>query len=118
MRKVHMLGAAFALATAMFWGTMLASPPRTEAALSTVPSEARCAEAGRISSLWVDAQTQRRAWIKADTSDDFHLIAAWVREAQRQSTSAATERSVDNFRAVDGMIAALEEHRRPAGEEE
>ena len=117
MRKGHMLGAAFALAIAMFWGTMLASPPRTEAALSTFLSDGGCAGAGRNSGLWLEAQTQRRAWIKADSSDGFNLMAAWVREAQRQCESGATDRSVENFRAVEGMIAAQEKGRRPADDD-
>ncbi|HEX2135824.1 MAG TPA: hypothetical protein VHG30_07955 [Microvirga sp.] len=117
MRKVHMCGAALALATAMFWGTMLTSPPTTEAALSSSPSAAACTEAGRSSALWVHAQTHGRAWMRAESQDNFNLILAWVGKAQDQCASGATQRSIENFRAIEGMIAALEVRRRATDDE-
>jgi hypothetical protein len=117
MRKVYLLGAAFTLATAMFWGTMLTSPPTTEAALSPSASEARCAAAGQSARVWVDTEAHRRAWVQVDGYDNFNLIQAWVREAQRQCASGAAERAVENFRAIESMIAARDEGRLPADED-
>ena len=118
MRKIHLFGAAFALAAALFWGTMLTSPPTTEAALSSSAPEPSCIEAGRAAGVWVDSEAHRRAWVRVEGYDNFNLVLAWVREAQRQCASGATERAVENFRAIEGAIAALEERRRPADEED
>ena len=117
MRKTYVFGAAFALATALFWGTMLTSPPTTEAALSSPASEPSCLEVGRGVSVWVEGEAYRRSWVRAEGYDNFNLLQAWVREAQRQCASGSSERAVENFRAIEGMIAALEERRRPADED-
>ena len=118
MRKLHLFGAAFALATALFWGTMLTSPPTTKAALSSATSQTSCSEAGRVVRVWADTEAHRRGWVQADGYDNFNLILAWVREAQRQCASGSPEQALENFRAVEGMIAALEERRRSADEDD
>ena len=118
MRKSHVFGAAFALATALFWGTMLTSPPKTEAALSSPAPEPTCLEIGRGVGVWIESEAYRRSWVRADGYDNFNLLLAWVREAQRQCASGSNGRAVENFRAIEGMIAALEEGRRPADEED
>ncbi len=118
MRKIHLFGAAFVLATALFWGTMLTSPPTTEAALSSPTSGPSCVEAGRGVGVWVEGEAYRRSSVQAKRYDNFNLLLSWVREAQRQCASGANEQAVENFRAVEGMIAVLEERRRPADEDD
>ncbi len=118
MRKIHVFGAAFTLATALFWGTMLTSPPTTEAALSSRASKPSCVEAGRGVRLWVDSETYRISWVRAEGADNFNVLLAWAREAQRQCASGSNERAVENFKAIESMIAAIEERRRPADEDE
>ena len=118
MRKIiYVFGAAFALATALFWGTMLTSPPTSEAALSSLGPEPSCIEAGRGVRLWVDTETYRRSRVRAEGADNFNLLLSWAREAQRQCASGSNERAVENFRAIEGMIATIEEHRRPLEED-
>ena len=116
MRKIYVFAAAFALATALFWGTMLTSPPTTEAALSSPVSEPSCTEAGQGVGVWVESETYRRGWVRAEGYDNFNLILAGAREAQRQCASGSNERAVKNFRAIEGLIATLEERRRPSDE--
>jgi hypothetical protein len=118
MQKIYLFGAAFALATAMFWGTMLTSPPVTEAALSSPAPEPSCVEAGRDVGVWVESEVYRRSWVQAAGSDNFNLILVWAREAQRQCASGSNERAVKNFRAIEGLIATIEEHRRPMDEDD
>jgi hypothetical protein len=118
MRKIiYVFGAAFALATALFWGTMLTSPPTSEAALSSPGPEPSCVEAGRDVGVWVESEAYRRSWVRAEGYDNFNLLLAWAREAQRQCASGSNERAVENFRAIEGMIATIEEHRRPLEED-
>lgn len=68
--------------------------------------------------MWLSTEAHRRAWVKADGYDNFNLIQAGVGSAERQCASGETERSVENFRALEGLIALLEEHRTPADEDE
>ncbi len=118
MRKLHLFGAAFALATALFWGTMLTSPPTTEAALSSPVPEPSCVEAGRDVGVWIESEAYRRSWVRAEGYDNFNLLLAWTREAQRQCASGSNERAMENFRAIEGLIATIEEHRRPVDEDD
>ena len=116
MRKSHVFGAGFALATALFWGTMLTSPPTTEAALSSPTPEPSCLEVGRGVAVWVESEAYRRSWVRADGYDNFNLLLAWVREAQRQCVAGSNGRAVENFKAIEGMITTLEGRRRVADE--
>jgi hypothetical protein len=113
MHKIYVFGAAFALATALFWATMLTSPPTTEAALSSPTSEPSCAAAGRGVGVWVESEAYRRSWVRAAGYDNFNLLLGWAREAQRQCASGSNERAMENFKAIEGLIATIEEHRRP-----
>ncbi len=118
MRKIYVFGAAFALATTLFWGTMLTSPPTSEAALSSPVPDPSCVEAGRDVGVWVESEAYRRSWVRAEGYDNFNLLLSWAREAQRQCASGSNERAVENFRAIESMIAALEEGRRPVDEDD
>ena len=118
MHKIYVFGAAFALATALFWGTMLTSPPTTEAALSSPTSGLSCVEAGRGVGVWVEGEAYRRSSVQAKGYDNFNLLLSWVREAQRQCASGSNERALENFRAIEGLIATIEDHRRPVDEDD
>ena len=54
LRKGRVFAAAFALAAAMFWGTMLTVPPTSEAAFSSSESNARYMDGGRIADTWFE----------------------------------------------------------------
>ena len=54
LRKGRVFAAAFALAAAMFWGTMLTVPPTSEAAFSSSEANAPFVEAGRIVDIWLE----------------------------------------------------------------
>src|SRR3712207_6224227 len=73
-------------------------------------------EAGQGVGVWVESETYRRGWVGAEGYDNFNLILAWAREAQRQCASGSNERAVKNFRAIEGLIATIEERRRPSDE--
>ena len=108
-----LFAAAFALATALFWLTMLTAPPTSQAALSHLASDAPCIEAGRRVGLWFETEIHRRAWIRASRHDNFNLMLAWFRTAQNQCASGQTGAAEKSLRALEGMIAALDRHRWP-----
>jgi hypothetical protein len=105
--------AAFALATALFWLTMLTAPPTSQAALSHPASDAPCIEVGRRVGLWFETEIHRRAWVRASRHDNFNLMLSWFRTAQDQCASGKTGPAVESLRALEGMIAALDDHPQP-----
>jgi hypothetical protein len=108
-----MFAAAFALATALFWLTMLTTPPTSQAALSHPASDAPCIEVGRRVGLWFETEIHRRAWVRTSGSDNFNLMLSWFRTAQDQCASGKTDTAVESLRALEGMIAALDDQHRP-----
>jgi hypothetical protein len=108
-----MFAAAFALATALFWLTMLTAPPTSQAALSHPASDAPCLEVGRRVGLWFETEIHRRAWVRASRHDSFNLMLAWFRTAQNQCASGKTGAAEESLRALEGMIAALDDHPPP-----
>ena len=105
--------AAFALATTLFWLTMLTAPPTSQAALSSPESNAPCMEVGRRVGLWFETEIHRRAWVRASGSDNFNLMLSWFRTAQDQCASGKADKAVESLRALEGMIAALDDHPPP-----
>ena len=53
-----------------------------------------------------------------DARDHFNLLLTWFRNAQSQCASGQTARAVENFQAVEGLIARRVEQRQPADEDE
>ena len=104
--RLSLFAAAFALATAMFWATMLTAPPVSEAALSPQPAQARCIETGRRLGPWFEAQVHRPASLQAG-GPNLNLMLVWYRAAQSQCASGKTERAAENFRAIETMMLAL-----------
>lgn len=103
--KLKILAIAFALATAMFWATMLTSPPVTEAALSEPSAQADCMEVQRALEPWFKAQVYQRASFPADGYDSFNLMLAWFGAATNQCASGMAKRALENFRSIESMIA-------------
>src|SRR5829696_9010189 len=101
LRRTRLFGAAFGIAAAMFWGTMLTLPPTSEAALSSPESNARCIEAGRIVGTWFETELHRRAWASTSGYDNFNLMLAWFNTAMNQCTSGSVDRSAENFGAIE-----------------
>jgi hypothetical protein len=108
-----LFAAAFALATALFWLTMLTAPPTSQAALSRPPSDAPCIEVGRRVGLWFETEVHRKAWARTSGYDNFNLMLTWFLTAQHQCASGKTGTAVESLRALEGMIAALDDHRWP-----
>jgi len=116
-RKHNALLAALALAVTVFSATAAVSLLRSEAA--TTPSQnAACVEAGQRLAPWFRAETERKAQVGLDERDDFNLLWTWFRNAQSQCASGQTARAVENFQAVEGLIAKRVEQRQPADEDE
>ena len=116
-RKRNALLAALALAVTVFSATAAVSLLRSEAA--TTPSQnAACVEAGQRLAPWFRAETERKAQVGLDERDDFNLLWTWFRNAQSQCASGQTARAVENFQAVEGLIAKRVEQRQPPDEDE
>jgi len=116
-RKRNALLAALALAATVFSTTTAVSLLRSEAA--TAPSQnAACVEAGQRVAPWFRAETDRKAQVGLDERDDFNLLLTLFRNAQAQCASGQTARAVENFQAVEGLIARRVEQRQPPDEDE
>ena len=113
LRGLRFVGAALGVATAMFWATMLTSPPTSEAALTVPETRAICIEAGRSAGVWFEAELNRRAWARTAGYDNFNVMLSWFNAATNQCASGMTEKSVKNFRAIEAMIAALDNRHGP-----
>ena len=57
-------------------------------------------------------------WAPAGARDNFNLILGWAHEAQRQCASGSNERALENFRAIEGLMVAMEERRHPVHEDD
>src|SRR5829696_108826 len=109
--------AALVLAGAVFSATTAASLLSSEAATST-PQKVACVEAGQRLAPWFRAEAERKALVGLEERDDFNLLLTWFRNAQAQCASGQTVRAVENFRAVEGIIAERAEQRAPEPEDE
>ena len=109
LRRTRLFGAALALAAAMFWGTMLTSPPTTEAGLAAAASSS-CIESGRMVGRWFEKELPRRAWARTG-NDEFNDLLARFNTATNQCTTGMAQQSAETFRVVEGLIASLEDSR-------
>ena len=116
-RKRNTVVAALALAASVFSATTAASLLTSEAA-TTPPQHAACVEVGQRLAPWFRAESERKAQVGLDEHDDFNLLLTWFRNAQSQCASGQTARAVENFQAVEGLIAKRVEQHQPADEEE
>jgi len=116
-RKRNAFLAALVLAGSVFSATTAASLLSSEAATST-PEKVACVEAGQRLAPWFRAEAERKALVGLEERDDFNLLLTWFRNAQAQCASGQTARAVQNFRAVEGMIAEQAEQRTPEPEDE
>jgi hypothetical protein len=111
-----LFGAALALAGTMFWCTMLTSPPTSKAALSGPEPNAPCTDAGLKLGRWFETELHRRAWAATGGYDNYNLMVAWRNAATSQCASGMVARSAENFRAIEAMIAALDERGSARGD--
>jgi uncharacterized protein YfiM (DUF2279 family) len=116
-RKRNAVLAALALAGTVFSATTAASLLTSEAATPPAQS-ASCVAAGQRLAPWFRAETDRKAQVGLDERDDFNLLLTWFRNAQAQCASGQTARAVENFKAVERMIAERVEQHQPEDEDE
>src|SRR5215207_11739942 len=109
--------AALVLAGAVFSATTSPALLSSEAA-TTTPQKSACVEAGQRLAPWFRAETERKAQVGLDERDDFNLLLTWFQNAQGQCASGQTGRAVENFQAVESMIAERIEQREPEPEDE
>jgi hypothetical protein len=109
--------AALVLAGVVFSATTAPALFSSEAATST-PQKVACVEAGQRLAPWFKAEAERKAQVGLDERDDFNLLLTWFRNAQSQCASGQTARAVENFQAVEGLIAKRVEQHQPADEDE
>ncbi len=104
--------AALVLTGTVFSATTAASLFSPEAATSTSKKVA-CVEAGQRLAPWFRAETERKAMVGLNERDDFNLLLTWFQSAQGQCASGQTARAVENFQAVESMIAERAQQREP-----
>jgi hypothetical protein len=109
LRRTRLFGAALALAGAMFWGTMLTSPPTSEAGLSA-PASSSCIETGRMVGRYFEKELPRRAWARSG-NNEFNEMLAGFNTATNQCAAGMAQQSAETFRLVESQIASLDERR-------
>jgi len=116
-RKRNAVLAALGLAGTVFSATMAA--PLLSSQAATPPAEqAACVEAGLRLAPWFKAEAEREAQVGLGERDNFNLLLTWFRKAQSQCASGQTARAVENFKAVERMIAERVEQHQPEDEDE
>ena len=116
LRRTRLFGIAFAVAGAMFWGTMLTSPPTSEAELSA-PASSSCIERGRLVGRWFEKELPRRAWARTG-QNELNNMLAWFNKATNQCAEGMAQMSAESFRFVESLMASLDERRGPTSEGE
>jgi hypothetical protein len=114
--KRRAIGAALALVATAFSATTAASLYTSEAKQIS-PQSVAGVEAGQRLAPWFRAETERKAQVGLDERDDFNLLLTWFQNAQGQCASGQTGRAVENFQAVESMIAERIEQREPEPED-
>ena len=115
-RKRNDFLAALVLAGTVFAAT---TAPALLSSKTTSPSQkAACVEVGQRLAPWFRAEAERKAQVGLDERDDFNLLLTWFRNAQSQCASGQTARAVENFQAVEGLIAKRVEQHQPPDEDE
>jgi hypothetical protein len=109
LRRTRLFGAALALAGAMFWATMLTSPPTSEAGLSA-PASSSCIETGRMVGQYFETELPRRAWARSG-NNEFNEMLAGFNAATNQCAAGMVQQSAETFRLVESQIASLDERR-------
>jgi hypothetical protein len=110
-RAIGMSAAAFALATAAFWATMLMAPPTSEASLFDFPEDAGCVKAGQSLAPWFEGEQRRAARRGAHRYDNFDEMLTSFQGAQSQCASGETDEAIADFQALANQIAQAEERR-------
>src|SRR4051812_22815398 len=115
LHKCNDLLAALVLAGTVFAATT--APALLSSETTSPPQKAACVEVGQRLAPWFKAEAERKAQVGLDERDDFNLLLTWFRNAQSQCASGQTARAVENFQAVEALIAKRIEQHQPADEE-
>ena len=116
-RKRNAFVAALALAAAVLSSTAAASL-FTSDVNKVVSRNPACLEAGQRLAPWFKAETDRKVQVGLNKRDDFNILVTWFRNAQSQCPSGMTARAVENFHAIESMIAERVEQQQPQPEGE
>ena len=116
-RKRNAFVAALALAAAVLSSTAAASL-FTSDVNKVVSRNPACLEAGQRLAPWFKAETERKVQVGLNKRDDFNILVTWFRNAQSQCASGMTARAVENFHAIESMIAERVEQQQPQPEGE
>jgi hypothetical protein len=114
-RKRNAFVAALALAAAVLSSTAAASLFTSDASKVDLRNPA-CVEAGQRLAPWFKAETDRKVQVGLNKRDDFNILVTWFRNAQSQCASGMTARAVENFHAIESMIAERVEQQQPQPE--
>lgn len=101
-----LFGAAFAVATAAFWATMLISPPVSVATAVAEPAR-RCALMEQTVRPWVDREAARRARVRvlADQAT-FNELLLRYQSAHGQCLSGKIREAESTLRHLEAIIIA------------
>jgi hypothetical protein len=116
-RKCNAFVAALALAAAVLSSTAAASLFASDVN-KVVSRNPACVEAGQRLAPWFKAETDRKVQVGLNERDDFNILVTWFRNAQSQCASGMTARAVENFHAIESMIAERVEQQQPHPEGE
>ena len=110
-RLDHVRG-AFAMATALFWLTMLTAPPTSRL---RCPALRQMCLASRWGSGLVCGSRPKseEAWVRAQRLRQLQLDAVLVRTAQGSVRIGQDDKAVESLRALEGMSAAWTTHPQP-----
>jgi hypothetical protein len=117
LRKCNAFVAALALAAAVLSSTAAASLFASDVN-KVVSRNPACVEAGQRLAPWFKAETDRKVQVGLNERDDFNILVTWFRNAQSQCASGMTARAVENFHAIESMIAERVEQQQPHPEGE
>ena len=117
LRKCNAFAAALALAAAVLSSTAAASLFASDVN-KVVSRNPACVEAGQRLAPWFKAETDRKVQVGLNERDDFNILVTWFRNAQSQCASGMTARAVENFHAIESMIAERVEQQQPHPEGE
>jgi hypothetical protein len=110
-RRLGTLTAAFALASAAFWATMLVDPPTTSAAIAESTADPACRQAEAALHPRLTRELVQRKWAGIGPLPGTERVHHAFSVARAQCEAGRTHVSLANFEAVAGMLARLEARR-------
>jgi hypothetical protein len=110
-RRLGTLAAAFALASAAFWATMLVDPPTTSAAITGSTADPACLQAEAALRPRLMRELVGRRWAGIEPLPGTERVHHAFSVARAQCEAGRTPVSLANFEAVAGMLERLEARR-------